>query len=103
MVRVDITEPAAIDIEDIWNYVASQNEPAANRLVRKFTQVFSRIARMPGLGEEYGSSLPGTRILTSGAYVIIYVVRQDRIQISRILHSARDWQSLLDDSETSEE
>jgi toxin ParE1/3/4 len=102
-VRVEITEPAVIDIDDIWSYVALQNERAADRLVRRFTKVFSRIARMPGLGEAYTGSRPGTRILTSGAYVIIYVVRHDRIQISRVLHSARDWQSLLEVPEAFEE
>jgi plasmid stabilization system protein ParE len=51
---------------------------------------------MPSLGEAYAGSLPGTRILTTGAYVIVYVVRDDRIQISRVVHSARDWQTMLD-------
>lgn len=96
MARVEVSDPAIADIEDIWSYVAVHDERAADRLVRRFSTVFERLARMPSLGEIYAESLSGTRTLTSGAYVIIYVVRDDRIQISRVVHSARDWQSLLD-------
>lgn len=96
MMRVEVSDPANADIEDFWSYVAVHNERAADRLVRRFSTVFDQLARMPNLGEVYAGSLPGTRILTSGAYVIVYVVRDDRIQISRVVHSARDWQSLLE-------
>ncbi len=103
MLEVDLTRRAKVDLTDIWHYIAANNLPAADRLVQRFTRVFARLARMPGLGEMFPGSLPGTRILTSGAYVIIYVALDDRIQISRIIHSARDWQSLLDDPTDVEE
>jgi toxin ParE1/3/4 len=102
MARVEVSDPASADIEDIWSYVASHNERAADRLVRRFSTVFARLARMPNLGQAYAGSLPGTRILTSGAYVIVYVVREDRIQISRVVHSARDWQGILETCDDSE-
>lgn len=97
MLEVELTRRAKLDLAEIWEYIAANNLTAANQVVQRFGNAFGRIAHMPSLGEVYPGSLPGTRFLTSGAYVIVYILQHDRVQISRVLHSARDWQSLIDD------
>jgi toxin ParE1/3/4 len=99
MLEVEVTRRAKLDLAEIWEYIAANNLTAADRVVQRFGDAFGRIAHMPSLGESYSGSLPGTRFLTSGAYVIVYILQHDRIQISRVLHSARDWQTMLDTME----
>ena len=41
---------AVLDLEDIWEYIASDSVDAADRWVGKLFDAFETIARMPGIG-----------------------------------------------------
>ena len=80
---------AAADMERIFAYVAKENPEAARGLVKALYDGASelrtfplrgRVGRMPGRRELVVQSLP---------YVIVYRVKGETVEISRVLHGAR--------------
>ncbi len=96
MARYRISEPAQNDIDEIWDYLAPLNLTAASRLMRKFDELFKRLAGMPKLGEVFCES-PTVRTITQKPYVVAHREIDGGVLILRVIHSARDWQSLIDD------
>ena len=47
-------QDAARDIEDIWEYIASDNITAADRLIERFFDDFEVLARSPEIGHKRG-------------------------------------------------
>ncbi|MEX2186218.1 MAG: type II toxin-antitoxin system RelE/ParE family toxin [Pirellulales bacterium] len=102
MARIRISEPAQLDIDSIWDYVSSKNTSAAVRFVHRLAKLFERLAKMPRLGERFVHALPRVRLFTASAYVIAYQELDDGILVLRVIHSARDWQAMLDAMDISE-
>ena len=48
--RVCLTEQAEVDVLDIWEYIAADNVPAADRLIDRFTNTYKKLARNPSMG-----------------------------------------------------
>ena len=51
---------------------------------------FESLAEMPGIGRRREKCAKGVRSITEGDYVIIYRVKNDTVEILRVLHGARD-------------
>ena len=41
---------AVLDLEDVWEYIATDSADAADRWIAKLFDAFDDIARMPGIG-----------------------------------------------------
>ena len=67
-----ITHPAAQDLEEIYDYIAGDNLPAAGRLVEHLTETFRMLANLPGMGRNRDDLLPGLQSFPVGAYLIFY-------------------------------
>jgi addiction module RelE/StbE family toxin len=90
--RIRWTDPAARDLTQICDYIHERDAPAAARRValRIFEGVTSlelfprrgRMGRMPNTRELVFPGLP---------YLVIYCIREDVIEIVRILHGAQKW------------
>ncbi|MFN8489805.1 MAG: type II toxin-antitoxin system RelE/ParE family toxin [Caldilineaceae bacterium] len=86
------------DLVEIFDYIARDDATAATALLETFDQSIARLATHPFLG-----SVPkderlhrlGYRMLVVGKYLIFYVVKQETVQIRRVLHSSRQYQFLL--------
>ena len=95
--QVRITRSAEQDIEDIWTFIASDNEDAATRFVGELERQAERLARFPErcplipenelLGARY-------RHLVYGAYRTVFRVEGRVVYVLRVIHGAR----LLDTS-----
>jgi len=90
MKRYELTEPAASDLESIADYVGGPNPTAALRLLDRLTEVFQKLAQMPGMGRQRVELAPGLRSFPVGSYVVFYREIPDGAQIVRVLHGARD-------------
>lgn len=89
------TPRARQDLVDIWSYVASDSAAAADRLLDEINEKCELIAEFPGMGrrrDELGASL---RSFPVGSHVIFYRVREDGIEVIRVLHGARDIPSVF--------
>ena len=95
MPRVEQTSRARLDVAEIGEYVAKDNPAAAMRLLERFDQKFEMLARQPLMGEMRDEISPGIRQLTVGSYVILYRPLSDGVRIVRVVHGARDFESLF--------
>jgi toxin ParE1/3/4 len=91
------TPLARQDLEEIHDYIAADSPAAAARWIERLEGECQKLAAMPGMGrrrEELGRDL---RSFAVGNYLIFYRDHPDRLEIVRVLHGARDIQSLFTD------
>jgi toxin ParE1/3/4 len=88
------------DLEDIFDYIASDSPQAAGSMLEKFDQAISRLADTPEIGavpkDERLRDL-GYRMLVVNGYLVFYVVKPGTktVQGRRIIHGARQYGFLL--------
>ena len=69
-----ILAPEALqDLQELWDYIATENLDAADRMIDTLFAAFERLAAMPGLGHrrEDLTDRP-LRFWTVDAYLVIY-------------------------------
>lgn len=65
------------------------------RLLNRFTELFRKLAAMPGIGRNRPELGEGIRSFPSGNYVIFYRTVEGGIEIMRVLHGARDIEKIF--------
>ena len=92
-----LTSRAEQDIADIWDYIASDNIEAADRVLDALEKAVLKLVKSPGIGhmrEELTDRRH--RIFLVYSYLIVYRLETQPLQVVRVLHAARDVQSILD-------
>jgi len=97
MARVRLSPQASADIIGIWDHIAASNPQAAQGVVDHIMQRADTLAQHPLLGPERADLRPGLRSLSCGQYLLFYTYRDDLIEVSRVLHGARDLPAQFDD------
>lgn len=77
------------DLIAIWLHVARDSEAAADRLLDRIEARWQQLATYPHSGAARDDIAPGIRHLIVGEYLILYRVREDAIEIVRVLHGRR--------------
>jgi plasmid stabilization system protein ParE len=87
---------AELDLDEIWEYIAHDNIGAADRWIGKLFDAFEAIARNPGIGHkrQYLTDYP-VLFWPVGAYLILYRVQSEQIEIVAVTQGARDIPSFL--------
>ena len=72
-------------------YIARDNPAAASRVVEAITSAVAGLAEYPAQGRV--GRVPGTRelVISGTPYVVPYRVREDSVQVLRVIHGARRW------------
>ncbi len=78
------------DLDDIWDYIASDNASAANRLLDELHQTFLLLGAQPLIGQTRQELRENLRSFSVGKYVIYYELVHRRIRVLRVLHGSRD-------------
>ncbi|MCX6613312.1 MAG: type II toxin-antitoxin system RelE/ParE family toxin [Acidobacteria bacterium] len=91
-----LTPRAEQDIGDIWDYIAEDNVDAADRVLTALEKAIRRLAKTPGIGH-FREDLADRRhrFFLVYSYLIVYRYETKPLQIIRVLHAARDVQSIL--------
>jgi len=103
--KIVIRPRASDDLDEQFAYIAEDNMDVAFRFFDATRETISQLAKMPGLGsscEVENSSLVGLRkraVKGFNKHLIFYLTQEDRIEVVRILHAARDLPTLLDREE----
>lgn len=86
-----LSVPAELDLDEIWNYIAQDNIDAADRWINTLFDAFSSLAQTPGMGHKR-EDLTAFPILfwPVGAYLILYRVQKELIEIVAVTQGARD-------------
>ncbi len=88
--------PLAVqDLDGILEYIARDKPLAAIAFVETLREKCRTLARFPLLGAAREGLISGLRIFPVGNYVIYYRPENDIVRIERVLHGARDADSLL--------
>ena len=84
--------PAAEDLERICEWIERDNPEAARRVARTIYHECASLKDFPNLGR-VSLRMEGRRELTFARlpYIVVYQVKQNVIEISRIFHAAQDW------------
>jgi toxin ParE1/3/4 len=89
-VRVVWTEAALGQLEAIRDYSAQTSPEYAQRLVERIVNRSGRIAAFPRSGRmvpEY--EIDEVRQVIEGPYRIIYLIKEDQIEILALIHTSR--------------
>lgn len=90
-----ISAPAQADLDDIWDYIAEDSPHAADRFISILHEEFLTLAKFPQLGRSCEKLAPTLRMFPVRNYVILYRLIDNRIEIVRVLHGARNIQAML--------
>jgi plasmid stabilization system protein ParE len=86
-----VLSPDALrDLQDIWDFIAADNVPAAEKLEDEFFDAFEMLAKRPQMGHARPDLTErDARFWPVGQYLIVYRSLQP-LQIVAVLHGARD-------------
>ena len=91
---------AARDLDEMWDYIPDIAGVArADIFLERLGKRMNMLAEFPDMGYRCEELAPGLRGLTLSDYIVFYRRRENIIEIARVLHGARDTQSLFKDGE----
>jgi plasmid stabilization system protein ParE len=87
-----VLSPDALqDLQDIWDFIALDNVPAADKLEDEFFETFEMLAKRPLIGHTRSDLTErDVRFWPVGSYLVVYRGIAVPIQIVGVLHGARD-------------
>jgi plasmid stabilization system protein ParE len=87
---------AELDLDEIWAFIAQDNIDAADRWIGKLFDAFESLARNPGIGHKREDLTSFTVLFWPvAAYLILYRVRNERVEIVAVTQGSRDIPSFL--------
>jgi plasmid stabilization system protein ParE len=96
MTRLLITRRAFRDLAQIWLYIATDSDSAADRVREELISEMKRLAEMPGMGHQRSDVSNTTyRFWRVYSYIIAYRVQGERLYVSRVLHGAQDFRRVF--------
>ena len=94
---------ALSEAEQLAKHIALDSMKAAERFSSAIAQTCRQLAEMPELGGLCQFEKPGTESIRKWAvrgfpnHLIFYQIANDRIEVIRILHGSRDYNSLFEE------
>jgi toxin ParE1/3/4 len=97
--RYRLSPQALADLKEIAGYLGQRSSAAASTVLEALQQTFRTLADDPELGERRDDLHPGIRMFVPAKpaqrYVVFYYFRESTLEISDVIHSARDWVGLF--------
>jgi toxin ParE1/3/4 len=96
MARLLLSRRAKVVLLQIWVYLAEKAGIAtADRIVRFLYDRCDFLANNAGLGQLQPQLGEGVRTYSAKSYMIFFERRTDGINVLRVVHGSRDWESLF--------
>jgi toxin ParE1/3/4 len=84
------------DLIEIWAYLAHEaSDRVADNQLRDIEKACSTLKNWPYSGRKRDELLPGLRSIPVHPYIVFYRVREDAVEIVRVLHGRRDIDSIF--------
>jgi toxin ParE1/3/4 len=90
-----IAKEVETDLDDIADYIGRDNPIRALSFVRELRSYFSTIAERPNSFPKHDKWGDDLRSAVHGRYHIVFTTIDDRVHILRVIHGARDINSLF--------
>jgi toxin ParE1/3/4 len=95
MPRLLFTQSAQSDLLEAWLFIAEDNPEAADRVLSTIEKEAKTLLLQPLMGRARPELTEGVRSWpTSTRYILYYVPTPEGITVLRVLHHARDIQSV---------
>jgi len=94
--RLLYTPEAITDLRRLREFIAEKNPEAAEKVGPQLVADISRLTTLPYLGRK-AQRAPNPEVvrdLSSGAYIVRYLILDDEIHVLRIWHKCEDWASV---------
>jgi plasmid stabilization system protein ParE len=87
-----VLSPDALqDLQVVWDFIASDNVLAADKLEDEFFEAFEMLAEWPRMGHTRSDLTErDVRFWPVGSYLVVYRAIPTALQIVAVLHGARD-------------
>lgn len=95
MSRYKVSPAARADLKEICRRIAKDKRSAAGRFRKTFYETIRLLAAQPMIGEAHEEFGNWVRIFPIGNYLIFYRPTPDWIDVVRLIHGARDYESFL--------
>ncbi|HMF30099.1 MAG TPA: type II toxin-antitoxin system RelE/ParE family toxin [Candidatus Lokiarchaeia archaeon] len=96
--RIEYLPIAQEDLNDIIDYIQKDNPDAAKSFADRLDKAVSNLARFPKSGhvpnDERLQNL-GYRMLVIDKYLVFYFIKENLVEIRRIIHGSRRYSFLL--------
>lgn len=83
------------DLDEIWLHIAHDNEPAADGMILKIFDAIDLLTTQPLMGRARDDLRPMIRSFVVPPYTIFYRPKPEVIEIIRVLHCARDVETVF--------
>lgn len=91
MIELFITAPAKNDLVDIWSYITIEGHPEhADAILDRLYSQFELIVLNPGMGASRKKIGENVRLYPVDRIKVIYWLKDSRLEILRVQHSALD-------------
>ena len=91
MTRLEWTEPAVADLENIQDYIAKDSAEYSNALIERLILSVDRLESFPESGRRVPESTdPKVRELLVESYRVVYRLKKGSVQILAVAHGARN-------------
>ncbi|MCH7942222.1 MAG: type II toxin-antitoxin system RelE/ParE family toxin [Proteobacteria bacterium] len=88
---VEWSVPAKDDLIAIAEYIAADDPLAALDVMDRIDGAVGRLADHPRSGRPGRIATTRELVISDLPYIVAYRIRQERVQILRVLHAARRW------------
>ena len=85
-----ISPSASRDLQEILDYFFERSIDAGEKFTNAFERKCLNISTFPNMGKSYGHLAPLLRGVPLDKYIILYVVTEDYIEITRVLSGQQD-------------
>ncbi|MCB2291183.1 type II toxin-antitoxin system RelE/ParE family toxin [Clostridium sp. CS001] len=96
--RIDYLPIAEKDLSDIIEYITLDSPQSALKLLEEIDESISKLEEFPFMGinlKDTRLQRFNYRVVVVSSYLVFYVVKDEYVEIRRILHGKRKYQFLL--------
>ena len=94
--RLEYSTAAKHDVDGILSYIARDKPGAAARFAARLRARCELLVKNPLVGEDCSLLRPHMRRITIAGYLIFFRADEEKVEVIRIIHGARDWGSSFD-------
>lgn len=87
---------AELDLDEIWLYIAVDNQDIADRFLDEIDEKCRTLAELPKMGNPCPELAPDLRMFPIDNHIIFYELIENGVEIVRVIHGARDIKELFD-------
>ncbi len=82
---------AVLDLKSVRDYITQDNPQAAQQVVQRIKDKVSLLREQPGMGRL--GRVPNTKelLVDRTPFILPYRVRDNKVEILRVLHTSRRW------------